>query len=183
MSALVGNLWLAVLLGWAAWGVLSLGLSAPWSIVAGLAVGAICAFGLRETLALRGIVAVLGPIGVVIPLLALRQMAGVLGVPVHPFGTLELLVFLAAYLVFLAAAMGALPAEIYRLGYAPLWVAGIVLAICAYGLWQGSVFLPALAVSAQLLWVLGWGSSNYFDHILHVGLIPAVLIVLVARVF
>lgn len=182
MSALAGNLWLAVLIGWAAWGVLSLGVASPASMILGLVIGLTCAFGLRETVGLRAIVAVLGPIGVVLPLLVLRQMAGALGVPVMPFGTVELAVFLLAYLAFLATAMGVLPAEIYRLGYAPLWVGAIVLAICAYGLWQGSVFLPALAVLAQVLWVMGWGSSNYFDHILHVGLIPAVLIVLVTRI-
>lgn len=181
MSALASTLWLALLLGWVGWGLLSLGLSTPVSLAAGLALGAICAFVFRDTLPLRGMVALLGPVGIVLPLLILRQMTAHLGVPVQPFGTLELLFFLAFYIAFLASAAGAIPVDIYRLGYAPWPVALMAAALCLLGLWQGALFLPVLAVPAQAVWVIGWGSSNWFDHVLHPALVPAALIVLVLR--
>jgi len=30
---------------------------------------------------------------------------------------------------------------------------------------------------------MGWGSSNYFDHVLHPVLVPAVVLVLALRLF
>lgn len=182
MTGALNTLWLAILLGWVAWGALGLGLPAPLGMAVGLALGAACAWGLQSTLAVGGVMAVLEPIAVILPLLVLRQMAAALGAPVQPFETAHLLVFLLAYLLFLAVAAGALPGQVYRLGYAPIPVAMIVLALCAYGLWQGMVFVPLIAVLGQALWVMGWGSSNYFDHILHVGLLPVVIVVLVLRI-
>lgn len=181
MTALLSTLSLAILLGWVAWGALSLGLGLPQSLILGLAIGGLCAFGLRATLPVGVIVAVLDPIAIVLPLLALRHMAAALGVPVQPFGTGELMVFLLLYLTFLATAAGALPWEVYRLGYAPIPVALIALALCAFGLWQGAVFVPFVAVAGQALWVMGLGSSNYFDHILHASLVPVVIVALILR--
>ena len=176
-------LWLASLLGWLAFTLLGIGVQAQLAVPIGLALGLGCALFLRDTLPLRGIVALLGPVGAVLPLIILRQMAAHLGVPVQPFGSVELLVFLALYLAFLASAAGAIPVDVYRLGYAPIPVAGIVLALCAYGFGQGSVFIPLLAVTGQAMWVMGWGSSNYFDHVLHPALVPAVAVVLLLRLF
>jgi len=118
-----------------------------------------------------------------LPFIILRQMAAHLGAPVQPFGGMELLVFLALYTGFLATAAGAIPVDFYRLGYAPIPVAGIVLALCAYGFLQGVIFVPLLAVTGQAMWVMGWGSSNYFDHVLHPVLVPAVVLVLALRLF
>ena len=181
MTGVVSKLGLAVLLGWVAWGLFSLGLDLPLSLAVGLAIGAACAFALRATLPVGALMAVLDPIAIVLPLLALRHMSASLGVSVHPFDTAELVAFLLLYLTFLATAAGALPWEVYRLGYAPVPVALIALALCAFGLWQGTAFLPLVAVTGQILWVLGWGSSNYFDHILHVALVPVVVVVLILR--
>ncbi|PVA09866.1 hypothetical protein DC366_12195 [Pelagivirga sediminicola] len=181
MSALASTAWLALLLGWMAWGALSLGLEMPVSLGLGLALGVICAALFRDTLPLRGIVAVLGPVGIVLPLLILRQMAAHLGAPVQPFGAVQLLLFVVLYIAFLASAAGALPVDLYRLGYAPWPVAIMVLALCVLGFWQGALFVPVLAVAAQAIWAMGGGSSNWFDHVLHPALVPAALIVLVLR--
>ncbi|MCZ4352291.1 hypothetical protein O4H61_07150 [Roseovarius aestuarii] len=181
MTGVVSTIWLAVLLGWVAWGALSLGLSLPISLALGLGFGVIGAVGLQSTLPVGALMAVLDPIAVVLPLLALRHMAATLGMPVQPFGTGPLLVFLLLYLTFLATAIGILPWEIYRLGYAPLPVALIALTLCAVGMWQGALFVPVVAIAGQFLWVLGWGSSNYFDHILHAALVPVVIVVLLLR--
>ncbi len=174
-------LWLASLVGWLAWLILGLGMQAQAPLC--LAIGLAAAVILRDTLPLRGAVALLGPVGAVLPFLILRQMAADTGVQVQPFGSLGLLAFLALYVAFLASAAGVVPVDIYRLGYAPIPVAITVLALCAYGLAQGTVLLPLLAVTAQAMWVAGWGSSNYFDHVLHPALVPAVAVVLVMRLF
>ncbi len=183
MSALASTAWLALLLGWIAWGVLSLGLEMPVSLVLGLALGMVCAAIFRDTLPLRGLIAVLGPVGIVLPLLILRQMAGNLGVPVQTFGSVQIVMFILLYVAFLATAAGAISMDVYRFGFAPWPVAIMVLTLCALGLWQGALFLPVLAVVAQVFWVLGWGSSNWFDHVLHPMLIPAAIIVVVLRLF
>lgn len=181
MTGVLTILWLASLLGWLIWLVLGIGMPAHLALPLGLGLGVLITVVLRDTLALRGMVALLGPVGAVLPLLILRQMASDLGAPVQPFGTLPLVIFLAVYIAFLAAAMGALPVDLYRFGYAPLPVAVIALTLCAYGLGQGMIFVPLLAVMGQAMWALGWGSSNYFDHILHPAMVPAVGIVLVLR--
>ena len=183
MTGALTVIWLASLTGWLAWLILGIGIQAQIAVPLGLAVGLAAAILMRDTLPLRGMVALLGPIGAVLPFVILRQMAADLGLEVQPFGSFELIVFLGLYIAFLASAAGVIPIEAYRLGYAPIPVAVIVLVLCAYGLGQGSLFVPLLAVSAQAMWVMGWGSSNYFDHILHPALVPAVAIVLVMRLF
>ncbi|MFD0860350.1 hypothetical protein [Roseovarius aquimarinus] len=183
MTGALTLIWLASLTGWLAWLILGLGMQAQIAVPLGLALGLVAAILLRDTLPLRGAVALLGPIGAVLPFVILRQMAGDLGLPIAPFGSLELLVFLGLYTAFLASAAGALPVDLYRLGYAPIPVAAFVLALCAHGLAQGMVFVPLLAVTGQAMWVMGWGSSNYFDHILHPALVPAVALVLLLRLF
>lgn len=183
MMGVLSVLWLASLLGWLAFAVLGFGLQAYLSVPLGLAVGLGVALVLRDSVALRGIVALLGPVGVVLPFLILRQMSAHFGVAVQPFGAVELLVFAALYIAFLASAAGVIPVDVYRLGYAPIPVAVIVLALCSYGFAQGMVFVPLLAVAGQMMWVAGWGSSNYFDHVLHPVLVPVIAVVLVMRLF
>ena len=65
----------------------------------------------------------------------------------------------------------------------PLSVAVMVLAVCAYGFVTGNWFLPLVAVLGQAAWVMGWGSSNWFDYVLHVVMWPVALVVLVGRIF
>ena len=174
---------LAILLAWVILAFAGAALSPPFG--AGLAVVAAVglAFGLKDTLATGGLVALLAPFGVMLPALALRHMAAKLGVPMVPFATWELVLFLVAYTGFLAAAFGVIPVDLYRLGYAPLPVAVMVLVVCAHGALTGNWVVPLVAVLGQLFWVLGWGSSNWFDYVLHVLLWPVALLVLVARAF
>ena len=150
------------------------------AVVAGLCLGA---WLFRDTVAARGFVALVGPIGVVLPLLVLRYIGADLGLSVQVFGTVELLAFLGAYLVFLAATLGMVPVDMYRWGYAPVPVGAMVLILCGYGALTGNVFIPLVAVTGQALWVTGWGSSNWFDHVLHVLLVPITIIVLALRMF
>jgi len=183
MSGLGASAGLAVLIGWVVFALLgwmaSPGLSAGLGAVVGVLVVAV----FRESMAVGGAVALLAPFGVMLPALAVRHVAVSLGVPMAAFGTWELVAFLVLYTVFLAAAFGVLPVELYRWGYAPLPVAVMVLAACGYGFATGNWFLPLVAVLGQAAWVMGWGSSNWFDYVLHVVMWPVALVVLVGRAF
>jgi len=183
MTGVLASVWLAVILAWLVFALAGWVVGPSASVWIGGAVGAAAVLAFRDTLPLRGMVALLAPFGVMLPALALRHMAAKLGLPVVPFSTLELLGFVLVYVVFLASAMGVVPVDIYRFGYAPLPVAAMVLAVCLYGLLTGNWFLPLVVVLGQLLWVSGWGSSNWFDHVTHVLLVPVVVVVLVTRLF
>ena len=129
----------AILLGWVAYATTGLVISSTIALIIGAAVGGLAVLVFRDTIVVRGVIAVLGPIGIVLPLLALRHVAAGLGVTVAPFGTLELLVFVLVYMGFIATSMGVIPLDIYRLGYAPLPVGVMVLAMCLYGALTGSL--------------------------------------------
>jgi len=120
MTAGLTTIWLGLLLAWILWGLAGLILPGPAAIAAGALSSAVAVWAFRDTLVLRGVVAVLGSFRVVLAFLVLRHMATGLGIEVMPFGTVELVVFVLAYGAFLATATGTLPADIYRLGYAPL---------------------------------------------------------------
>ncbi len=181
MSGVLANIALGIVLAWVVFAL------AGWVVTPGLAVGlgvvvALAMVGLaRDTLVPGGLVALLAPFGVMLPALALRHMGGSLGLPVVAFGTVEMIVFLGLYVAFLAASMGVLPVDPYRLGYAPVPVGVMVLVLCLYGALTGNPFLPLVAVLGQVAWVMGWGSSNWFDFVLHVVMVPVAVIVLVQR--
>lgn len=173
-------LWLAIVSGWVAH-ALTVGWAGP-TVALGVA-GIVGAFviGARATLPVSGLMALLSPVGVVLPALAVRDVAGDWGMPVAMFETSALIAFLAAHLMLLASAMGAVPVDLYRIGYAPVPVALMVLAVCAYGMITGTLFLPLVAVIGQALWMTRLGSSNWFDHVSHALLVPVVVGVLILR--
>ncbi|WP_422030354.1 hypothetical protein [Roseovarius sp.] len=174
---------LAVLVGWVVFALLGWVASPALSAGLGAVVGVLAVALFRESMAVGGAVALLAPFGVMLPALALRHVAVSLGVPMAGVATWELLVFLVLYAVFLAAAFGVVPLDMYRWGYAPVPVAVMVLAVCGYGFATGNWFLPLVAVLGQAAWVMGWGSSNWFDYVLHVLMWPVALVVLVGRIF
>jgi len=182
MSGVLAGLGMATLLSWVAFAILGWVVSPPLSVWIGGAIGGLLVLVARNTMILRGFVALLAPFGVMLPAIALRQMAAELGAPVVPFATFEILVFLLLYVAFLVSAIGVVPVDVYRVGYAPLPVAAMVLSVCVYGYLTGNWFLPLVAVLGQALWLSRWGSSNWFDHVTHVLLVPVALIVLVVRV-
>ena len=100
---------LAVLLGWTGFALVGWIAPAPVAAALGAAGGVAAVMLLRETLALNGLVALLAPFGVMLPALALRQVAASLGLPVMSFASWELLAFLVAYILFLASAFGLVP--------------------------------------------------------------------------
>ena len=183
MNERVTSVFLAILLGWVIWGIASLMLPGIVALITGIVAGGLLVRFLRHSMALRGIIAVLDPMGVVLPILILRQVSGAIGLAFQPFGAAELLGFLALYIPFLAASFGVLPVDLYRFGYRPLPVALIVLALCLSAALTGHWIIALIAVAGQALWVFKIGSSNYFDHVLHATLVPLTIVVLMARMF
>jgi len=172
---------LAVVLGWAVFALA--GWVVPPALAAGIgaATGAGLVLAFRDSAGLGGAVALIAPMGMMLPALALRDVAVRLGVPVPGFSTWEIAAFLALYTAFLATAFGAIPVEVYRLGYAPVPVAAMVLASCGWGLVSGNWLVALVAVLAQAAWATGQGSDNWFDHVLHVALWPVAAVVLAGR--
>lgn len=182
MSRLLPELSLALIAGWALWGLVSLVLPLWLALPAGFAAGAALVLGLRHRAGIGGPMAVLDPIGIVLPLLILHRVALATGLPVPAFATGEILLFLVLYFPFLAAALGVLPVDLYRQGYRPGPVAALALLLCLYGLVSGNWVVALIAVCSQLLWLLKIGSSNYFDHITHAALVPVAAVALIVRV-
>ncbi|MDR9394678.1 MAG: hypothetical protein RI571_10240 [Roseovarius sp.] len=182
MTGVLSWLALGILLGWVVFAVALLVTGAAAAVAVGTATAAVCLLLLRDTVALRGAMALLAPFGVMLPALALRHAAVKFGAPVPGFATWELALFLLAYMAFLATAFGVIPVDLYRLGYAPAPVALMVLAVCGYGAVTGNWFLPLVAVLGQAGWIMGWGSSNWFDHVTHVLLVPVAAVALLGRV-
>lgn len=181
MTELMTTIALAILLTWLAFSGISLITGPSIALPAAALLGIAIALALRSTTGIGGAVALLAPFGVMLPALAARHMAMRSGLEMPEFSTAELAVFLAAYTYFLASAFGTVPGDFYRLGYAPLPVAVMVLAVCAYGAWTGNWFIPLVAVLGQLGWALHWGSSNWFDYVTHVLLVPVLCTVLMIR--
>jgi len=171
----------AIVLGWVVFAVTALVLPAWLALICAVAAGGVCATIWRKTVAVNGFVALLAPFGIMLPALALRDVAVEFGIPVPGFALLEILLFLLLYTGFLLAAFGKLPLDLYRYGYAPKPVAIMVLVVCAYSLLTGNWFLAAVVVLAQGVWALGWGSSNWLDHVLHVLLWPVAAVVLLTQ--
>lgn len=181
MTELGASVALAILLSWVVFAISGFMMADIRAVTLGAVVGIAWVLLARDSMALRGMVALLAPFGVMLPALALRHAGVKLGFEVPSFGTLELGVFLLAYIMFLMTAFDVVPVDLYRFGYAPMPVAMMVLAVCGYGLATGNWFLPLVAVLGQAFWVMGWGSSNWFDFVLHVLLVPVTAIALVLR--
>ncbi len=183
MTRLGVNISMAIVLGWVMFALADLILPAWVALVAAIAVGMLSVSVLRRTVAIGGVVALLAPFGVMLPALALRDVAVTFGAPIPGFSMLEIAVFLMLYTGFLASVFGKVPLELYRYGYAPKPVGLMVLALCAYSFATGNWFLAVVTVTAQSFWTLRLGSSNWFDHMLHVLLWPVALWALTGRVF
>lgn len=181
MRGVFDHIALAIVLGWTGFALAGLVTGPAAASMAGGVVAALV-LALRRSIPVAGVMALLSPLGVMLPALALRDLATTWGLPVAPFGTAELLIFLAAYAGFLVSATGLVPVDLYRLGYAPWPVAAMVLAVCVYGILTKTLFLPLVTVAGQALWVARLGSSNWFDHVLHAMLMPVAVVVLLMQV-
>lgn len=183
MNGRAATLGWAVCAGWLAFALSGLILPPVGGAAFGFVVGVLAAGPLRNTLPSSVAIAVLAPFGLMLPALALRHIAISLGLDVPGFSLLETTIFLLLYVAFLLTVFGVIPIDVYRFGYAPVPVAVIVLTVCLYALMTGNWFLALVAVGGQAAWVAGWSSSNWFDTMLHVALIPVALFAMMAFLF
>ena len=106
MSGRVTSVFVGVILGWIAYMFMGLIMPLPLAILVGIAFGTASMTMFRHTQAVKGFIALMGPVGVVLPLLALRHIAGQFGVEIQAFSMTELVLFLLAYGVFLTTSIG-----------------------------------------------------------------------------
>jgi hypothetical protein len=162
----------------------SLGLIAAWFIALpfrpilgpakavplGVAIGVLVAVFLRQSMPVLVAVSLLEPMSFGLTALAicsfLRPFMPMLRVAVW-----EQLALLGGLCVFYASSAGMLSVDLYRHGYDPLTVGGIAVVLSLYAALRGYLFLALVPVVAQLLWLSGIASSNYFDHLLHATMI------------
>ena len=182
MTRVGSSLALALLVAWMVQSLAMVALAPLAATLLGVATGAAAVAATRSKV-IGGARALLAPCGVMLPALARGAMAARLGVDLPGFSAVELAVFLAGYTVFLLCAFGVIQFDLYRLGYAPGPVAGMVLGMCAYAGLTGHWGLAVVAVLGQVFWVMKWGSSNWFDYVLHFLLWPIAAVALVASAF
>jgi len=183
VSRLGASLAFGICAGWLGFALAGLVMPAGAAALIGGVTGVALAWPLRHLIVTTGGIAILAPFGVMLPALALRHMAVSLGIEIPAFSAVEIGLFLVAYILFLVAAFGLLPVDLYRLGYSARAVALMTLGLCLYALATGNWFLALVVVSGQLVWAAGWASSNWFDTVLHVLLVPIAVITLLTRLF
>jgi len=183
MRHIGGTVALGLVMGWLVFWFAGLFASPLGALIWAIVIAGVAVTALWDSVPVAGAMAVLAPFGVMLPALALRHVLVQFGMPVPGFSSLEIGIFLLVYMVFLLTAFGVIPADLYRYGYAPWPVAGMVLAVCFYALVTGNWFLAGVAVFGQLAWVMGWGSSNWFDMMLHVLLVPVAVVTFILRLF
>lgn len=170
-----------LVLGWSLFWLLRFFI--PVRLAAGVAVGVgFVPFFLFPTFAFYSIfIAVFTPFGLLLPMVAVQGILRVLGYRVTRVATLDLLAILGLYTAFILASVGVFEWDPYRYGYLPASGGAVAVMLCLYGLLRQHIWISAVAVAGQVLWAFDFGSSNYFDHISHVLLIPIIAICLLRR--
>lgn len=116
-------------------------------------------------------VAVVAPFSVMLPAVAMRRLTRQ-NIAWTPFSVgdkaLGLLVLIGLY----CSALGVFDFDVYRYGYQPLGAGAVALSGILYGWWRGNMFLSGVFAGAQVMWLFGVESSNFFDYISHVFLVP-----------
>lgn len=130
------------------------------------------------------LMAMFAPFGAVLPALAIQnfttQFGGYRSTDYH---LAEVLGALAVYVLYLCAALGVFAFDPYRFGYQPVMGSVIILVLLAYSLWRGHVFLALALIVGQAAWAFDIGSTNAFDHMTHVILVPVLCVVALQKLF
>jgi hypothetical protein len=169
----------SVLIGWVVFKLADLASESRTAGILALLVGLSVSTFARQTQPMLYFTAILSPVAISIPLLALRSVGRSFGFGLPRFQRWEIGLFLLIYVTFLAASLGAVSFDPYRLGYDPAWATVVALLLVAYGAWRRNPVLPVIGVGGQVLWLAGIGSSNYLDQIGHALLVPILIIALV----
>lgn len=124
------------------------------------------------------LVAVLAPFGVILPALALQRLAAWGGLIAPPWRKGDLLLLLAAHVLFFALSLGLGPIDPYRFGYDPIWGSLIAFAVLLGLVWRGQLWLAGAALLGQILWSCGIGPENIFSHLTHALILPVLAVAL-----
>ncbi len=137
-------------------------------------------FGVGSLLGLQvaGIyVATFEPFGVVLPAVCLASTLRRVGVLNYPQITPWEKLGIAALLTFVVlGTLGLIAPNPYALFYTGLAPALLALSVGAWAALRAQPHILVAVLLAQVLWLLDIGSSNLYDHLTHVLLIPALVV-------
>ena len=69
--------------------------------------------------------------------------------------------------------LGVVPYVWFYAGWPPAALAGV---LAMWAVWRGQMHVVICVLLAQTFWLLDIGSSNFFDHVSHVLLVPALVV-------
>lgn len=119
--------------------------------------------------------AVLAPFGAMLPALCLRSSLRRVGWVAPDVPRADLLVFAGLMIFVILGAFGLVPVFAYGWFYGGIGPAVLAVALAAWALWRGQIVVLIAVAVAQVLWLADLGSSNFYDHVAHFALIPALL--------
>lgn len=162
---------------WLAWalGLPLRALLAPrQAVLAGAGLAALAALADPWLALLSLMVALFAPFSLVVTAMALDSLARPFRRAARraPTPAWALALALAALLAYLAASMGVIAPDPYRLGYHPAAPGALVAILLLWSWMRGDAWLALACLAAQSLWLAGLGSDNGFDQIAHALLVP-----------
>jgi len=170
-----------VLVSWCLYRLLHLVLPKLPAVAVSVVAGFVPFIIFPELLFYSMIIAIFAPFGLLLPMAAVQGFFRDFGYPVNRFATVDLVIVLILYLIFVSASVGVVTWDPYRYGYDPVWGGFVALILCLYGMLREHLGIVIIALAGQFLWMLGIGSSNFFDHVSHVLIIPVILVCLFQR--
>ena len=171
MTELYTLMGLSIIFTWIVFSALRFALKPLASITVSLLLVAIYMILLRQTEAMSLPIAVIAPLGAVLPAMAIHNIMQHCNVPLKRFSNSELLFFTVGLLAFLIASIGTIQFDPYRFGYYPLTGTFIAFLASLYLMMRGHWVILIGVLIGQLAWTFDISSTNIFDHISH-GLIP-----------
>jgi hypothetical protein len=121
-------------------------------------------------------IATLEPFGVMLPALCLRSSARKVGWQDEAVPSVDKLVLAGLMSVVIAGSFGVLPVFPYGWFYAGIGPAALAVGLALWALWRRQIVVLIAVTLGQVLWLLDVGSSNFYDHVAHLVLIPALVI-------
>ncbi len=126
-------------------------------------------------------VAVLAPIGFLLPALAIRDVLGRTALKVAPFSVVDVVLIMCAMTWYIAASIGVFAFDPYRLGYTAV-APGVLAACClVWALLRGHFIVAIAVIASQAAWGFGWSGPNFFDNLLHALIVPICFVWIVKR--
>ena len=181
MSDLYEYLALTAVMSWLLSRLLGLFARPRLASLAGVALGAAAMIAQYLAPAAAGFSAVFSPVSLGIALAAGADLARPFGWRARRWPVRELLAVLALYVLYVYASVGEAPADPYAFGYGGIGPAVVAVVLAGWAWVRRDMLLAVVVVAAQVFWLSGIGSENFFDHLASALLVPAMLIGLARR--